>query len=377
MSKTPGNIHRLRLGSIARKGAASLVLICFMMLAPVTIVFNAIVTPLTQAESWHMVVQETRLGERSRSLLAHFVVSSALQSGQQADFVGDFSLRSWESVAEILFPVEWVETSYRETIDAFLGWVHSNQSGYPLVELDLIPVKQTLSGPRGALAVLPLMQGFPSCEPGFSQVTLLADQLITCLPPDQDLTFFAGLIARSIVNYLPNQISLQSLAQAGVLPAQIEKNLEQARSGVKTAQAAAILGMRASLLLFCLYAWLRLTDWLAWLRKLALPLYLAGGLTALLIGTWHFSLAWGGRMAGTMLFSQVDVETQAWMLDGLKAFSSMSEKQALGMALLLVSLGAALHLVAIIAGRRSMHHAAITTIESTLPSRGKFRKQFR
>jgi hypothetical protein len=369
--------RKFSFGGLVRGLLSFVVVLFFILSLTLAIIFYSVVQSLEEPANWERIILQTNLAERSQPLLADFLVSYTLTTGEEDSFIGDFSLQSWQGVADVLFPDAWLEQNAIQTMTIFLGWMDGDQPGLPDIHIDLAPVLETLRGPQGSLAVLPLLQGFEECPPGQGDIVLFADQLVTCLPANQDLTQIGSLVARYIAAMLIPEISLNSLESAGMITPMVYQNFDKARLELAAIQAAIVLGWRGALFLLCVYALLQIGNWPGRSSGLALPFYLVAGVNLALLVVWHFFLAWGARLSLTMLMPEIELETQALLIDLVKGFSSLIEQRwlLLGAACLVVAVLA--HLAFYLLGRYQHGVQAARSNTTSGYQRQRIRKQFR
>ena len=85
-----------------------LLVVLFACLVTITFIGWSVTNSLKDPNTYQDLIQQTRLAERGRGLLADFLVSYALSSGlANTAFLGDFPAQTWETVAHILLPVDW------------------------------------------------------------------------------------------------------------------------------------------------------------------------------------------------------------------------------------------------------------------------------
>lgn len=278
-------------------------------------------------ETYERILSETHLVERSHGMVADRIITSGLQisSNSNPPYLSAVTARDWESVAEVVLPEAWYSDALRGTFVAVLDWFKGDGQEYPQVKIDLIPIKNILKGPNGALAILPLMKNIPDCPVGETVVITkyVATGLISCWPAQDSLVGPAAEIAKDMARLLADQITFSSMVDQGYLSQTALDRLRQTHTTMKQVQELNIWFLVTGLLLLVLYCGLNASSIEGLLRSLLLPLYGTAGLILLFTAAMYVLSGWvlgpvlAGGMAGT------PIETQSLLLDILRSLTKI------------------------------------------------------
>jgi len=309
------------IAELARRILLVVLLVSFALVVTVTLLVYTSSNTLLDPGQWRQLIDETQLAARSSTLVADFLVTYSLKASQSAAFLQDYPLNTWEGVAEVLLPEEWVQENLYSIVDTAIDWLLGEQSGLPNFTLDLSPVLSALQGDQGALAILPLLQDIPACPADSSGAQILVGDLMNCLPENKDLTGYAAVISSLIAKTLPAEVSLATLEAMQLVSSHTYQSAEKIRSGVRGTESLVQLGFRLALLLLSLYALLNSPSPRRVFRTLAWPLYAAGGLSLVVLIGWQLFADLGLGLAITGLLPGTKLEVQSLLADVLRFIS--------------------------------------------------------
>jgi hypothetical protein len=361
--------------SIIRKGLAFIIVVLFTVSVTITLLLYAITVTISNTENWQAIFTEIRFPERSRVFLANILISYSLQTREGGSILGGFQMQSWESVAEYILPISWLEENLNNITFTYINWLGEKDTPLPDITLDLAPVLNVLSGPEGQLAILPLLQGFPTCSSDVKLIVIMGDNLINCLPENLDLTDIAHTIARLVANALPKKITINSLQEDGLINAEVYNKLNRTRLVFQMFKGTLSLGLRFSFLLLCLYGLLHSTSLKRVLETLSLPLYTSAGLSLVTIGVWYIFVAWGLGLFVTVNFPAINVDAQALLVDMVRAISTRIEKYWLFGTVFLLLVAFVLHMLMF--GYSKLQNRRVAKVNMTSQRQSSVRKQFR
>jgi len=364
------------LGKWLKRIISFLLILLFAFVSTMVILGHVLTERLTSVTTYDNLIQQTGLAERGRGLLADFLVSYALSSGlANAAFLGDFPAQTWETVAQILLPVDWLENNLQEVTRSALDWLGNTEYQVPQFTIDLSPIIQALRGPQGALAVLPLLQDIPTCAPDVKEIVIMEGSLVSCLPGTQDITPIGRTIARSVANFILIEVSFTTLQQVGIVTPQTIQMMGEIRDGIHAVDLLLVVGFRLSLLILCFYAVLHSASSRALLAALPAPLFVAGSLSLALLGIFQAFLGLGLELSMTAFFPGLKPEAQALLVDLVRTASQGLKKQWLYGSLILLAAGLVLYLLKLSVEWARARRALKS--EAHPEARPRIRKQYR
>jgi hypothetical protein len=365
------------IAELVRRILLVVLLASFALVVTGTLLVNILSNTLLDTGAWHRLIDETQLAARSRTLVADFLVTYSLKASQSTTFLENYPLNTWEGVAEVLLPTEWVQQNLYTVVDTTIGWMKGEQSGLPDFTLDLSPVLSSLQGDQGALAILPLLQNIPACPADSSDAQVMVGDLMSCLPGNKDLTGYASVISSLIAKTLPAEISLSNLESMHLVSSQTYQSLEKVRSAVRGTQSLVQLGLRLSLLLLSLYALLNSPAPRRVFRTLAWPLYAAGGLSLVMLIGWQLFSDLGLGLAITGLFPGTKLEEQALLADMLRFISGSIVRDWLVWIAALIGLAVLIQVLTFVVTKAIQVLKDRRKVEEPAQGPTRLRKQFR
>ena len=321
-------------------------------------------------------MQQTQFIERGRRILANgLVVYGLFADPSTASYISDHSLETWDSVADVLIQDPWLEGNLILVIDSSIKWLNDPKMNYPNLEIDMSPVIRELQGPQSALAIIPLLQGIHPCGPGDTEILLMGDDLISCLPQDGNVASYADRIAQILSNNVIPVISFQTLQQTGIITPSFHRYLNIIRNSFSTLTIALSFGIQLSLLLFVIYSLLWSSSPRTFLSKLPWPLYAAGGFSLILLGLLHlFFLFWIDN-AIRIALPFIATEYYSLIVEVLEVLTSGIQYQWLVWSIYLIIAGLLLHIL--IFSYDWIKKRRIQEIEPEGKKRHRIRKQYR
>jgi hypothetical protein len=123
---------------------------------------------LRQPESYSALADQAHLAERLRGVVVSSLVNTALNNSSQSMpiDVSQIPPQTWDNIAAVILPNEWLNTSFNYLTHTLLAWLKDPKGGPLVLNLDLTTIKQTLASDKGALAIMPLLQTAPPCIAG-------------------------------------------------------------------------------------------------------------------------------------------------------------------------------------------------------------------
>ncbi len=327
MGNGMGTKHLPKWLAVLRKVLSFPTAVVIILIAFALVISRTASQKILALETYDRILSETHLVERSHGMVANWIITSGLQisSNSNPPYLSAVTARDWESVAEVALPEAWYSDALRGAFVAVLDWFKRDGQDYPQVQIDLIPIKNILNGPNGALAILPLMKNIPDCPVGETVVITkyVATGLISCWPAQDSLVGPAAEIAKDMARLFADQITVSSIIDQGYLPQTALDRLRQAHTTVKQVQEWNIWFLVIGLLLLALYCGLNASSIEMLLRSLLLPLYGTAGLTLLFTAVMYVLSGWvlGPALAGGM--AGAPIETQSLLLDILRSLTKI------------------------------------------------------
>lgn len=185
-------------------------------------------------------------------------------------FMRRITAEQWGTVIETLLPEAQLRLVGEEATEQVLGYINGDVS---LPSLSLLPLKQSLAGPRGLAAITILIQSQPPCTP--QQIANLAMTLgqELCNPPQEMLDMLRPIL----------QEQLQSAAAAipDNVPLMTSKGQEALLQRLNTARLIMRLSPLLPLVLLFGITLLAVRSLQGWLTWWGWPFLLAGLLVAI------------------------------------------------------------------------------------------------
>jgi hypothetical protein len=356
--------------------ASVLLMISCVLIISITLFAFSVLSTLRNPRPYVELIHKQDAAERSRGLLVSLFVSYALQSGaSNTSFLADYPLQTWESVAEVLVPKDWLETNAQMVVNAIFDWLDHPDRQAPQFQFDLSPIIQTLRGPQGALAILPLLDNITTCPHQVQEIIIMGDNLVSCLPNNQDITSIAQKISQQVADRILEEVSLTTLQQAQVIQDNTIQIMIKIRQGVYLSDRILNLGFRLSLLAISLYALLHASSLKCLISSLPLLLYLSAGLSLLLLGVTHLFLNFGLSTTLTTVLPYLEPEVKDFLVDSVHSMSRGVEKEWLLVSIGLLSTAIVIQ-VSVFAIDRLLTRRTHQRFEASAP-RKRIRRQFR
>jgi hypothetical protein len=371
----------IALGKGTHKLVAILLAASFALVLSLSLLLQAFLSTFTSLETYATIMEQARVVDRSQGLITRYLISPAIQKESSQDYaylnlLREIPLETWEKIAHSILASEWVEENLDLIILSVLEWVNMDESPFPDITLDLSPLIQELRSPKGSLAILPIIQQIPACPPSYTESALVRqNEIPPCISENSNIIVMAEYTAEMVAISLPERISTSSLIGMELIDPGILSAARRVHAGVETAQAMFILGLRAALLLLVLYALMHTASPASLLKSMALPLYLAGIMLALvLLGGYVFlQVGWISKLV-TLLVG-LDIHFQAVLADILRTSGYLVIQKPIGWSILLIMLGLAISLSLTLAAQWKKWRATRLTQPTKQPVR--IRKQFR
>jgi hypothetical protein len=363
------------LSRFAHRLASILLTLIFTLFVVVTLVGHSVLRTVTRDDTYYTFIEESRFIERSRGIIADLLVTYALGSGRvEATFLKAYPIQNWERMAEILLPVNWVEASLVNITEATLHWIENPESQTPEFSIDLSPVIMILRSPKGALAVLPLLQNVPACPPDVTEITFFGDNLVSCLQEQQDITSIGQQIANSISDTLVEEVTFSTLQQDNLLTPETTQSLLKVKAGLSASEVGLSLAVRLSLSILSLYALLHSSSMKNLLTALPIPFYVAGIFSLLLLGIYKGFLLFGLSWVISGTFPLFNPEVRNLIDDFIQALSGRIISTWLFGSILLVTFAFILSILSFSVGK--IRERYTQKYQVTRTRRQSFRKHY-
>jgi hypothetical protein len=359
-----------------RRLVIALLLLSFVLVIAASLGIYAISSVLTDRDVYHNLIQQAQLAERAPATTADYLVLYSLQaSHMESPYLTGLPSQTWATVADLLVTEQWLEENLHNLVDACFDWLADPQAALPSFTLDLSPLIQTLNSPRGALAVLPLLQNTPTCHPDVTEISIMGQELISCLPPEGNLTALAQRIATTMAAGLPQEISFNSLYQSDIIQTETLQVMAQVRLVPHLLRAALTLGLRLSFLLFLLYGLFYTTSPRQFLGAQPLPFYLAGAFSLIMLGGLHIFFQFGLSPALDLFLPPERLELSVLLADAMRTLAAAAGRLWLYGSVCLLAGGLLLQLMIWGLNKYTGQHARLS---DELPRPGRrLRRQFR
>jgi len=125
-------------------------------------------------------------------------------------FAKSITAEQWQALIEALLPEAQLRSIGEEAIGQILRYIDGEVQ---TPSLSLLPLKQSLAGPRGLAAVMKLIQSQPPCTPQQIANLLAALTQELCSPPREVLDMFRPVIQaqlQSVATTIPESIPLMA-----------------------------------------------------------------------------------------------------------------------------------------------------------------------
>jgi hypothetical protein len=362
------------LGRAVRLLLSIILVALFAMLVSATIFGWALTTSLTSADAYHDLIEETRLGDRTAGLIAASFFSYLLTT-DDGTFSLNIDLQDWEAATKLVLPDGWLAARLHETVDTTFTWLESDDESLPQFKLSLNPVIQALRGQQGAAAVLPLLEKIRPCRSDENDLYILRDNLVSCLPVNQDLTGIAQAVSLALADRLPAEVSVRDLYQQGRLGNEAIYTFNRIQAGREVVAVWVRFSMAVTLLILCLWCLLYSSAPARVLGTLRIPLLVASGLSLLLWLGLNLFVQFGLDPFITTRLPYLQAEHQSLVVDLLKAINHSITWRWLVSSLILLGLALAAHLL-FIGYKRYASRPGRESVQS-LQARQRIRRQFR
>lgn len=353
-----------------RRLLAFLVLLLWVMSVTVDLFGRALQTTALNKDSYTIVLQSTQLVSRVRYLAADILMSSISHSTTTSPFFKTIPATDWDMAFDYFLPQTWVVQVINSFYTSSLGWIMDSSRPLPDVMVDLHPVKEAIQSPNGILGILQLMQNAPTCINARNSITLWGEDIITCLPPANNLTVYSRMFAAGIANGMVHQETISRLLNFNA-----QTVFSKVRTGLVAYQWALQTLDHLSLFLLCLFALLNSISLRRLLSSLKWPFYAAGGFSLLLLGARVLLVMVDRNYVLGLFPAELQAETQSLLLDIIVAITGIISQYWLPWAIGLLILGMVIHGLDIVVeqtARRSKGQMHATT-ERPLRIRRQFR----
>ena len=349
---------------------AFLVLLLLVVTATVDLFGRALQSTALDPASYASVLASTRFVSRSSSLVADVLVSSISRSTTTPPFFKTIPARDWDMAFDNILPQAWVDQVIHAMVTSTLEWIADSSRPLPDVTVDLTPVKEGVQSSNGALAILQLLQNAPTCLTARNSITLWGEDIITCLPPANNLVYYSRLFAIGIVNGMANQEPISRL-----LSFNAQAIFSKVRAAIDVYTLALRTFDRLILLLLCLYLLLNSITLRRLLSSLKWPFYLAGGASLLILGARLAVVILDQNLMVRLLPVGLQTETQSLLVDVIASITGLLSQHWLPWAVGLILIGLAFHGLEIAVGRIAgrLNGQSQAMAERPLRIRGQFR----
>jgi hypothetical protein len=273
-----------------RPAALGLLMFLFGALTPPYLLARSLAVTLLDPGAYYGALDRTDAARRLRPGLLRLAVTRwiAPASGSAtSDQLNWLPPQAWEAMAAELLPEAWLDAQARGLVATWFAWL-GGQEPLPALQIDLGPVIERLRGPRGALALVALLEGTRPCAPNEvlegGEPWERYGAFVPCIPPNANLAALAGASATYTAQQLPASIHLPGLIGMGVLSPEIGPLLDEVRFTVRWARTLLGLWGWACLLLLLAFLLLGARHPVELAALAAAPVGLAGAISLALAG---------------------------------------------------------------------------------------------
>jgi hypothetical protein len=327
------------IGEGLRRLVSIILLISFSLLTSLLLLGTIFTDTLTQSQTWIQALDSTQFTERSQPLLSEILMRSPIlgntSRGEQLT-----QLSIWENIVQVLVPSNWVDENLHMFVQSVSEWIRSPDIDMLEFTLNLTPIKDNLKGPQGTMVILPLLQNAPPCSDEVTEIVVLGEGLVNCLPKHQDLTYIAGVASSIIAETLPNQVSITTLAEVNAIDKQIFQYIYGIKARYEFWRSVLDYSLIISMFVFCLYLLLQTKSITFFIQAIPRPFYAAGFLLLALFGGWYAFIRWGQEYFPLFMPVNLSLENQALINDLIGTVGSQPQEKWLiwGIGLLLAAI---------------------------------------
>jgi len=213
------------LSKIGLRFILSLVFIMIVLVVSYTILIQAFYINFHVPDEVQSILTNANFGIRSRPVIADLIFMYSVNTKSNNSFLHELPLDTWESVAEIIFPAEWIQETTDSIINSLWVWLNNPAANLPEISINLSQPLKILRSQQGALAVLPLLQNIPFCKNEIVSINNFSSELPECLPTDINYVGTSQIIARSFSNSIIEKIDLTVLNSQGYLTSNTIKTI--------------------------------------------------------------------------------------------------------------------------------------------------------
>jgi hypothetical protein len=203
----------------------------------------------------------------------------------------------------------------------------------------------------------------------------MSGNLIDCLPDGTDLAVIGTRISERIAGYLPSEIALSDLTSSQIVRPTTIEAIERLRLQVQIARSGTSMAFRIAILALSLYALLNSSSIMRLTKSLRLPLYMASGLTLLLLGVAYALLEYGLPYLASSGFKAFGSDIQALILDFVGRLGGEGIKKWAKLGLAMLGLAVAIHIAGTSIARSAGEAQEIRADREI--RRSRIRKEFR
>lgn len=312
-----------KLAEPAKRFASTLLVILFVISVSLAIISHVSLEIITDSQTYHTILEDAQVARRSKGLLANLIVSFATQSSDAEVILEQHSTEVWDSVADVILDVDWLDLNLRRITDSLVGWLLGDDSSLPDIRLDLTSPKLQLLSPQGSMAMLPLLQTTPLCPEGITEIIILVGGLVSCLPENADITGYAQNISTTIAGYVPDKFSLAELSSYDSTFASTIEKAETVHLQYRAIQVIASLFLRFSLVFLSLYTLLHSSSLEQVIQSLARPIYWSIGILFFTFGGAYAFLQFGVDLIMTSSFPMLSNQLRNLLLDTIDILGGM------------------------------------------------------
>jgi hypothetical protein len=291
------------------------------IIIPIIILGNILTDKLLQPQIWIDSLDNIQVSEQiesyfSQTLFSIYISGSSISVGQIS------STANWDNIAKTIIPSDWVEYNLKLIVQAVPEWLSSSDTFPPNIIIDLTSIKNNLRSPQSAVAVLPLFENIPVCQGNVGKIVFMSGSLVDCIPAGWDLLHISETALNIIADGLPDQASIISMAETRNLNNQMLQTIYQMKQLYRIWEAALSFGLRIMIVLFCLYLLLQAKSMVFLIRKIPVPLYLAGVMLLILFTGGFILIKWGINVMMPLFGSKLNLDAQSILIDFIRSFGS-------------------------------------------------------
>ncbi len=275
---------------VGRKILAVLVLVSFTLASACALFGWAFLQVVTNPASYEKAIHQPQVFAWSRTLIDRQLVTFIREKNQSIPILNQISESYWQSMTAAMVPDSWIEDIDRKAVGLIMIWLQDDSQALPPILADLKIIKDNLRSQKGSDGILQLTKSLPACPEESQAADLPWLTTLQCIPKNVNLLSIAPLLASSIADQLPDQVSVSDVLQNLAFTGTTGLFMENARAAYQALTTGLELLTRLSFLFLSLYGLLHSASLFRLIGAARYPFYAAGILSFLLIAGLHFFL---------------------------------------------------------------------------------------